>query len=141
MIITQTETLVALVTQLGLSSTVPLDRNLHAIGPLVAGNSIYIEPGDYFKYSGIKQFILSRTLPTEAPLTLTLYRHFEGERTEVFTTTLPADRLEQATFNNASSLPEVVPSNATDVWELHFPEATAVEIAPGTAFSLTLMPA
>lgn len=137
--ITQTETLVALVTQLGLSSTTPLDKNLHAIGALLPGSSIYIEPGDYFKYGGIKQFILSRTLPTVDPLVLTLYRHFEGERTEVFTTTLPADRLEQATFNNASSLDSVVLSNATDVWELFVP-VDAAGIAEGTAMRLTLMP-
>jgi hypothetical protein len=137
--ITQTETLVALVTQLGLSSTTPLDKNLHAIGQLVPGSSVYIEPGDYFKYGGIKQFILSRTLPSDGPLTLSVFKHADGERTEMFTTTLPADRLEQATFNNGSSLPGIIEANAGDVWELFVP-LDATGIAEGTAFQLTLMP-
>lgn len=140
MIITQTETLVAPVTQLGLSSTVPLDRNLHVTGQLTPGNSIYIEAGDYFKY-GLAQFILKRTTPTDDPLQLVLYRHNDGERTEVFTTTLPGDRLEQATFNNGSSLTEVVVPKAGDIWELHLPATEGAVIVEGTAFTLTLMPA
>lgn len=139
MIITQTETLVALVTQLGLSSTVPLDRSLHVTGRMMPGSSIYIEAGDYFKYGGLAKFIIKRTLPTEEPVALTLYRHANGERDEVFTTIVPADRLEQATFNNASSLSEIIVPQAGDIWEL-FVSAEATGIPLGCAYTLTLEP-
>jgi len=138
LIISQTETLVALVTQLGLSSTVPLDRSLHVTGQMVPGSSLYIEAGDYFKY-GLAKFIIKRTLPSVEPVTLTLYRHATGEREEIFTTHLPADRLEQATFNNATSLSEVIVANANDVWELFVAEDTT-GIPLGCAYTLTLEP-
>ena len=139
--ITQTETLVALVTQLGLSSTVPLDRNLYATGKMTLGNSIYLEPGDYFRY-GLKSMTLKRTTATAGPLKLAVFRHYQGERIEVFTTTLPADRLEQLTLNDVQSLFEVVVPHATDIWELYITaDNTDSEAWPvGAAVQLILTP-
>lgn len=137
--VTETETLVSLVTQLGLSSTIPLDRRLHVIGQLSAGNSVYIEPGDYFK-QGLKKIIIRRSFETDEPVTLSVFRHYNGERVEVFTTILLKDVLEQETYNNGSSLSEVIVPHATDIWELYVPLENPANIPEGTAMQLVLEP-
>jgi hypothetical protein len=109
---------------------------------MILGSSTYLEPGDYFRYSGLKSITLKRTTATAGPLKLAVFRHFQGERIEVFTTILPADRLEQLTLNDAQSLFEVVVPQSTDIWELYVTaDNTGAEAWPvGAAVQLILTP-